>query len=170
MINPLDAAYTALIQALLRAPSVRQSFREGNRITYVKSETSEKATIQGGDLPEFVLFLSGFGGNLHSSSSSNKFTLSYTLNLSSGSFDSQLINNLIFGMWVALLNWKNSIHTAKYLDKSFIKDVRVNPSPVGLSDEERNRQIKGWAAVLGIELDVYLDTAELLTLFKVETV
>lgn len=157
--NPVDLAYETLVQAILTNPTVSASVKQGNMIQFEDGESGpEKDNIVSSDLPEIVIYMIGFGGNLHSSSDSNKLTLSYRLDVSTGSFDSRVINNLIIGIWAALLNWKATIHTAVWDSRSFIKDVRVSNGPVGESDPKLNRQIRGWASMIGIEMDLYLST------------
>lgn len=150
---------------------LRAALPEGNRLSFGDSKNNpDKTVVSGADLPELMIYFSGLSGNLHQNSDSCKFTLSYTVRLSTGSYDSTLINRLLFGVIAALLNWKNSLHTVTYNGRQFIKDVRINPTPVGDSDPESNRNIRGWASVMGIELDVYLNSDLVMEYLQVELV
>lgn len=166
--NPLDIAYNGLIQALFKVPVVREAFKEGNRITYSTSSNPAKENILTSDTPELLMYGSGLSGTLHINADSCKLTTSYQLRLSSGSFDSRDINKLLIGCIVALLNWKKTLHSLKYQETPFIKDVRINPSPIGTTDADANRQVRGWVALIGIELDLYLNSQSLIDLYNVE--
>lgn len=167
-LNPLDIAYDGLIAALFKAPSVRAAIKEGNRIIYDSLNNPAKQNITSADVPELLIYGNGLSGTLHFNADSCKLTTTYLLQISSGSFNSRDVHNLMLSCIVALLNWKKTIHSLTYEGKTFIKDVRINPSPIGTSNADANRQVRGWAALIGIELDLYLNSQSLIDLYNVE--
>lgn len=167
--NPLDDVYDTLVQSLYKVPGLRTLVKEKNRIGYNQAANQEKLSVTSADLPELLVYCNGFSGTLHNDSDACRFTFQYSLQFSTGSFDSRIINQLLFLSLAGLLNWKSTVFALKFKDKPYVLDVRIQPSLIGASDEQANRQIRGWASVLTVELDLYFNTAEVLEFVSAET-
>ena len=162
MSNPISECYDALI-AGLRADTVIDSLvREKNLIDFADVPKPTRDAIATADLPELMVYCKAIRGNLHASSSHSFLTTTWEFQISTGRFDTTVVNELMFAVLRVAVKWHELLRTvAEWEGKNFIKDVRLANGDVGISNPQANRNIRGWASVIQLDIDFGLDLEDI---------
>ena len=156
-LTPFDITYRALIAGV----TAKSLVRPGNFIKFDEVvHRPEKPGIASADVPELVLYMSGFSGNLHQSTSTARLTTTWTIVQSSGSYDSQLTNAVNWALIGLLADWQTVLHPLKYNDRVFVQDCRLAGSNSGQDANDKMRNIRGWVTVSSFEIDMSFLTAD----------
>ena len=151
--DPITKIYDALFQMVAdHEAATSQLFRLGNEIKFRSESDPTKQNINTVDVPELVLSLSKFAPMMDNTSSSSEVTLGYTWLISSGSYDSISIGNIVWEMFRLMHDWKTALTALTYSGQQFVKSAKLLPASFGLSDPDRNRGIEGWSSVWEFEI------------------
>lgn len=126
---------------------------EGNIVDYSGAETNPKEdTIQSGDVPEVVPYLSRVTGNFHANSSTAEFKSTWRCMISSGVYNSDKIFIGTFLVTRAMFLWTDWAKPLQWRNREFIREVNISQAEVGESIPEANRNIHGWACVADFDV------------------
>jgi len=162
--NPFSMVLGALWGALESHPHFTRDVAEGNRIKFDDSNDRSpmKATIAAGDLPEIVILPEDLQGNLQDSSSSTKCVRQYAIFISTGDYRyNEFLARIEWEVFVGLLSWKTRLATLTWKKAHFVKNVNIVSASSGLSDPERNRNLRGWSAAWRVRVEMHFSTAAL---------
>lgn len=151
--------------AALCHPSLVSMVRERNRIRMDRPGDRDpwKETVSAADLPELRLDVDSLTANLMSTSSTTMVTRRYSWVLSTGDFRyTELLAPLEWYLTAAMLKWREKLSTLLWRDKSFVKVVRLTDGSAGYSDPQANRGIRGWSAIVRVEVEMHFSTADML--------
>jgi len=164
--NPFNMVLQALWAMLLAHPAFVRDVKENNRIRFDDPSNRDplKDAVQAGDLPEVAIGTTAATANIMETSSTSMCKRTYTIMVSSGDLRyTEILGRVEWYIWCAMAGWKKSVASLQWRKKTFVKVVNVASVASGLSDAERNRNIKGWSAVWSITVEMHFDTADLLT-------
>lgn len=153
MLTPFDVLYNALVTQLVASGD----FTAKNVIIFDKDSNPKKAAVQSADLPEVLLALSDLTGNYTENSSSVKLTPQYKYMLSTGSYDSTVIHKLLFNVLRLNADFENTLSPLTWKSRRFVQNSRIVSAPIGESNPDANRNIRGWAGIVTIEFELYLN-------------
>ncbi len=153
--DPFTAIYNALWAKLEASTEVTSQVQPANRIKVADQLDVDawKKNVQGGDLPE--LYLGPVGGGISQlTSSSHGGTLRFVLAVSTGSL--QVDHELNPVLWACL---RAMYANGRRLDLQYVKDVRftdILSQPEDLASQvgEPQRETRGWASLVTIDVDV----------------
>lgn len=162
--TPFELLYTQMVADLRAMPEIAELVKARNLIAFENRNSPEKAQIQSADVPELVLYMSNVRGNLHESSSTVRLVTTWSYIISSGTFDSSVIGQLMLGMLRGLVKWKETLHPLEWSTRRFVQDVRLVTSDVGLSNPKANRNITGWSTMAQAEIEISLLITDVTTI------
>lgn len=163
--NPFNLVLTALWDMLLQHPQFVRDVKEQNRIRFDVSRNRDplKGAVQTGDLPEVCIGMSAVSANIMETSSTSMCKRSYSIMVSTGDYRyTEILGDVEWQVWVAMCGWKRTLGGLLWKDKNFVKRVNVNNAAAGLSDPEKNRNIRGWSSVWSVDVEMHFATADLL--------
>lgn len=167
MNNPFNMVLSALWAMLLAHPAFARDVKQGNRIRFDNPANRDplKGAVQASDLPEVCIGMTSGNANIMETSSTSRCTRVYTIMVSTGDYrytDALSLGNIEWYVFAALCGWKKTLGSLLWKDKNFVKRANVVGINLGLSDPEKNRNIKGWSAVWSVEVEMHLQTEDLL--------
>jgi len=163
--NPFNMVMTALWDLLLAHPRLVRDVKEKNRIRFDLAGNRDpfKPAIQVGDLPEVCIASLAASANIMETSSTSRCTRSYSIMVSTGDYRYTEICGVIeWEIWVAMCGWKRTLGGLQWNGHNFVKRANVTNVATGMSDPEKNRNIRGWSSVWSVEVEMHFTTAELL--------
>lgn len=158
MSNPFDLVYEAICDGVGDVVSSTNLIRFD-----ADTFNPEKETIGDADLPELIVFNDGCKEvNLHYTSSSAKFVRTYTLLISTGDLRlNRRLNPVEWDLVCAVEALRSSIMSLTWMDNRFVKRVDLLSSTSAITDEQRNRHLKGWSAVWSLEIEMIFSNSHL---------
>lgn len=142
-------------------PALTSLVKLGNRIKLDKRQSPLKGFIQNSDVPELLLVPDGGSPELNRNSSDTAIIRNYSWIISTGDMRvSEVLYPVEFALFVAMSNYCQVLKDLTFEGNRFIQRVRTPSIIHGESDENKNRNIKGWSA---------LWTCEVFMTFKIET-
>lgn len=160
MPDPFNNLYTQISTKLAAFTPVTDLISSGNIIDFNERRKPTKSGITTADLPELMFYMSAVRGNIHASSSDVYLTTVWQFTVSTGTFYVTTAQALMFYIIQFATNWKDQLRPVTWESKTFVKDVRLVNQDLGVSNPELNRNIRGWASVIQLEIDVALDIAD----------
>lgn len=158
--TPLDIFYRECVIQLSSHWMIAHYLNQKSMRHFDAQNRKPPTSIVPADLPEFVVYCNAVGGgtNLIASTGHKKVIFEWALLVSTGQWDSRVINALLWGTIETLADWCDWARTLQYNgQQGWITDLRLNQSRVGFAEKDRNRQIEGFAAILDFEIDVQLN-------------
>jgi len=162
--NPFNLVVTALWDVLLAHPRFVRDVKEQNRIRFDLANNRDplKGAVQGSDLPEVCIASTAGSANIMETSSTSRCTRTYSIMVSTGDYRYTEICGVIeWQVWCALCGWKKTLGGLQWNGHNFIKRVNVTNAATGLSDPEKNRNIRGWSSVWSVEVEMHFVTSEI---------
>ena len=158
--TPLDILYAKLIEIFSANTVIAAAIKQRNIIAFdeVKNDPQKKG-VTSNDLPELVCYMGGFNGNLHSSTNTERVRTRWNLVLTSGTFDSRIIHGLSYGAWTTLRTWKDTLYPLQYNSKPFVLDCNWTDCTTGQTEDQYNRNIRGWVSIVAFEISLTLPSA-----------
>lgn len=162
--TPFAAVYSSIWNLVDDSTVLSLGVRKGNRIRFDTNDRNPlKQNVQDADLPELMLISEGFSGNLNSSSSSTTIDERFAFYVSTGSFQyTDKLAPLNFELLRVLVRWKTISSTLLWKDKTFIKLVKLLDTGVGLFNEDQNRGLRGWSAIIRFQVTEHFKTSDLI--------
>ena len=158
-LDPFTQMYNALWQLAIDNAEFAALVKLKNRIRY-DEETDRgpaKRDISSEDTPEVQLSAVGTIANLNSTSSTSEFIKQYQFVISTGDLRLQkALFPIEFALLRALRKWQEITPALTYGGVTFVKNVEVVTASEGVSDPEKNRGIKGWGAILNIDVKMII--------------
>lgn len=152
--NPFTLVQTQLWSLVEAFPPWADSVRMGNRIKFTgNARDPEKENRRTADTPEVSLFPSGGTTNLHSNSSQSEITKEYVFTAVTGD---KRVNwthdDLHFYMLQAISRWKSTggLSSLVWKGATFVEDANVSTITEGITDEQLNKNLAGWASTITI--------------------
>lgn len=164
-INPFNMVLTAIWDMLLAHPRFVRDVKEKNRIRFDLKGNRDplKSTIQVADLPEVCVASLAASANIMETSSTSKCNRTYSIMISSGDYRyTEICGEVEWQVWCAMVGWKRTLGGLLWKDQNFVKRANVTNVATGLSDSEKNRNIRGWSSVWSIEVEMHFRTLDLL--------
>lgn len=165
-MNPLGLTYSALWDLVLSHPEFA-ALPKGNLIRFDSKDDSDplsaKKNLSAADTPELLLTIDATTTNIRNTSSSSLLTRSFAWQVSSGDLRyTEKMAHLEWALFCAMCDWPAKLCSLQWKEKGFVKAARIVGVQTGISNTELNRNIKGWAAIWRIEVDMYFQTSDLL--------
>ena len=172
--NPFTMIAKALWQLAETWPEIDALIAPENRISYTRDtiRDTEKRKVQAGDLPALVLSIEGAAFNLHSTSSTTRCVRTYAWLISTGDKRYNKFLSHVEWMLYATMHDFSSVlggMTWPSDDWHFVKRWDLTSGVSGQSDAEKNRGIKGWSAVMNVEVECYFRRADIAALVAAES-
>lgn len=165
--DPLTLTYQSLWEVVVNSNLIKSYVKVGNMITFgedVKFPLQQSPLDS--DLPELILIFDGFEEiGLHANSSSSKLLPKYKFMISTGDLRIKVALGLQFALLRSLVKWaKENTNEVIWGDVNDFKITRVDvtAATTAQSNDEANRGIKGWAALIDIEVEMWLRTSALI--------
>lgn len=163
MDTPFDLVYREIVDSLYNDPTLAVQLRERTLVQFDDQRTNpQKKRVQSADLPEVVVYMRSVRGNLHATSSTLRLTTVWPVIISTGVYDTQLSNAIVFSVLRIAVDWKSTLAPLVWRSKDFVKDVRLVTSDSGESNPQYNRNITGWVTLLELEIDLSFLTTDFL--------
>jgi len=177
--NPFTQLYGSIWKMLELWPGFEGLVCVGNRIKFSgENRDPMKKEILTADLPEVRVVPSGGAMNLHVTNKESNIKKSFQIQVSTGdqrvdavgtelSGEDELIkvNVGLFPVeWEilrALTTWSETIYKLTWKGEEFVKDLSVVGLTEGASQADLNRGIRGWSAVVTIQVDMYFENSVL---------
>jgi len=121
----------------------------------------DKNEVSDGDLPEVTLVVSQGSGNIHCTSSTSDFRITFEWWIATG--DVNVVRNILPVMWAiycAMCGWQKAINDMTWQGKSFTKLANVGQASIGLTDLEKNRGIRGFSSIWSCEVYAQFATSD----------
>jgi len=163
--NPFNMVLTALWEMLLAHPRIVRDVKEQNRIRFDLANNRDpfKPAIQASDLPEICIASLAASANIMETSSTSRCNRTYSIMLSTGDFRyTEICGQVEWHIWVAMCGWKRTLGGLQWNGQNFVKRANVTNVSTGMSDPEKNRNIRGWSSVWSVEVEMHFATAGLL--------
>ena len=165
-LDPLSQIYNAAWARLETSARVQSLVRTGNQIKFNKTSriSPEKFEISDGDLPELILTVSQLEANLLANSSSSRFLLKMEFWISTGDprvVASSSILPLIWAIFCAMATWPGPLLDLTWFGQRFVTRTDLKEGTTGLTDQEKNRGVRGWSCIWGLEVELYVTTSNL---------
>jgi len=164
-MNPFEMVLTELWNMLLAHPQFVRDVKEQNRIHFDDADNRSpiKSTIAAADLPEVAILTSTGTANIMSTSSTSMTIRQYSIMVSTGDYRyTEILAKVEWYVFCAMVGWKNRISGLQWKGKTFAKRLNVVFFFNDTANPEKNRNIKGWSAVWVIEVEMHLQTSDLL--------
>ena len=163
MSNPFSLTYDALWDCAEASTELTGLVRLSNRIKLVSEKVGSpfKDQISQADLPELLLVQTTGSANLHQTSNSSSIIKQYDWLISTGELSSISVMALEWVLFAAMTNWKEYLGGLTWNDASFIKRAQITGISSGLTDTDRNRGVRGWSSIWGVEIEMHFPTATL---------
>lgn len=153
--NPINLIHKKLWFMIDRNDNLKKWIREKNRITYTKANEVKQA-ISSTDTPELALFLSGYDGNIKSSSSSSSFNFTYTWRLIAGDLSlREIAFPLMWELLRSTVDWdrEDTLCGLRWNGEKFVKSAAVSNQITSQDDDdERIAGFNTWISLLSIEV------------------
>lgn len=160
--DPFSIVFKSLWDCVENNQHVTSLVRLKNRVRLDQDTRPIKPTVQDADLPELTLFPDGGTVSLRATSSGTKIIKRFAWMVATGqTLVTERILPVEFALIRAMADWPTKIGAATWNDKPFVKRVDMTDVVEGESDPERNRGIKGWSALLTIEIEMVFQTGDL---------
>lgn len=156
--TPFDVVHEIMVGAVIAT----NKYKAGNLVDYATDTKDQKKAVQTSDLPEIVTYLANIRGNLTANSSNSHVTGVWNWIISTGSFNSNSMNLLLFDLMRLHLNWEQVLRPVQWRDKIFVTGTNIVNIQLGESDSANNRNISGWVAVAAFEVQMSIFQADLL--------
>jgi hypothetical protein len=157
--------YDALWELALRAPIIGTTVKVGNRISYGTDSPIDphKNNASDADLPELTLVTEGISeGNIGRTSCTTSLLRQYSFVISTGDFRANhLLYPIEFALFCAMTGWTTTLTALEWEGQRFVKRCQLVNASEGLSDPQRNRGIKGWAAIWAVSVEMHFTTSSL---------
>lgn len=163
-INPISLVAGGLWAAVDAHP-VLAEIRAGNKIRFDRPGNPIKETLASADVPELRLLPTSASGNLHNTSNSSQIITTFNWLVVLGDFAETEINRLLWALIECAAAWKEYLPPLEWRGKKFVKRLDFRQSQSGLTDRALNRGVDGWSAILTIEVELGLTTADMLLTF-----
>lgn len=164
-LNPISLIAGGLWAAVDAHP-VLAEIRAGNKIRFDRPGNPIKETLAIADVPELRLLPTSASGNLHNTSNSSTVVTTFTWLVVLGQFGETEVNKLLWALIECAAAWKKYIAPLEWRGKRFVKRLDFRQSQSGLTDRALNRGVDGWSAILTIEVELGLTTADMLLAFS----
>lgn len=164
-MNPFSMVITELWNMLLAHPCFVRDVKEANRIRFDIANNRDplKATVMVADLPEVSIVTLSGTGNLMSNSSASQIVRQFSVLISTGDYRySEFLAPMEWIVFCAMTGWKNRLTALTWHDRKFVTRANMTSIASGLSDPEKNRNVKGWSAVWNVEVEMHFMTSDLL--------
>lgn len=166
-LDPYTKLHTALLDMITSQAAFVEAVKSSNIIGFESDARNPRAPIrdnvQAGNLPECMLIAMGSPRvNLHATSSSSSVTRQYTFVIATG--DLRITNTLFpveFAVYCAATKWKAYLGQLTWQNEHFVKKLDIVKNDIGMSDEMKNRGIKGWSTAITFEIDLYFNTLKM---------
>jgi len=160
--DPLSIVFKSLWNCAEASEHVTELVRLKNRIRLDQNNDPIKRTVTDADLPELTLLTDGGNVGLQVTSSGTKITKNFAWMIATGqTLVCERILPVEFALVRAMKNWPEHVAQETWNGKRFVNVVRMNDITEGESDPERNRGIKGWSALMNIEVEMTFQTGDL---------
>lgn len=162
--NPFTLIHDKIWEVLEADAQFAALVKVGNRVKYNSSTDADpiKQSVVTDDMPEVAVTFNGNIANIHETSSSSKFIITFQLIINTGDFRAN--EKLLAILWVIyknIITWRTQFATLEFSGERFLKRVDCKTVAAGQSDPNRNRSIKGWTAVCDLEFEVHLTTSNI---------
>lgn len=136
-----------------------------NRINFSFTDRRDpiKASVGDPDLPEMTLISTTSSANIRNTSSTSMIVRQYDFIAATG--DLAITRSLLpleFAMFTAMTDWPRVLAALTWNDLHYCKRMNVTGVASGISDAEKNRGIRGWSAIWGIEVEMHFRTLDLI--------
>ena len=156
--SPFTILYNGLWRLVERNENLADAIKKGNRIKY-ENWTGFKDNISSADLPELSLIVEGGSINFQSTSSHSTIMRTYTWVLTYGGFQVTGYNNLLFELVKGLVDWDSVICGLLWQSEQFVTKAALASFEEGTLNVQNNRGIRGWSAMLQLEVEMNIPTA-----------
>lgn len=162
--DPFTTVWRSIWDYAVGWDGLQQYIKKGNFVSFADNiKFPLKQVVQDGDLPELILIPAGFASNLHNTSSSQMITRNYQWAISTGDLRIWNTMPIQFELLRAMTAWKLQLNgnNITWRDKSFVKRMNITAATEGQSDAERNRGIKGWSALVNLEVEMHFSISDM---------
>jgi len=151
MPDPYTMVYDAL-WTCLETDEFKALVKDTNRIKYTDQgalRRPEKDMITEGDVPEVMLISGGCSYWDLRASGGASVTKTYSIVVTSGNrlLDTGQFFPIQWAITKAMYNYETVLGALTLDTEEFVKKMSLVPTEVGLSEDENNRDLKGWSAV-----------------------
>ena len=162
--NPFNMIYAALFELALAHPYFK-ALPPGNLIRFddPTDRSPIKNPIAAADVPELMLMLDNTAVNIRDTSDTTKCVRTFSWQLSSGDYRyPEIMSEMEWALLCAMCGWPKKLCVLKWENKTFVKRVALTNAITGISNQELNRNIQGWAAIWSAEVEMHFLTDDLL--------
>ncbi len=159
LVNPLTGTFQALWDALKASPSFCQLVPPGNRLEHpVAFEPAAPDTLSQSTTPYVAIVLSDFNLNPRATSSSTLPELQFEISITTSTQRAGPALDVIWAIITAMFAWHKTITATTSLTFPYIRCARLTSSKQKI---EADRGVKGWLAVMRVEIGLNLKTTDL---------
>ena len=160
--DPFSLVYKSIWDCVNGNEHVTSLVKPKNKIRLDLEQHPIKPNVSDSDLPEILLIPDGASVNIRATSSGTKVTRRFAWVITTGqTLLCERILPVEFALIRAMKSWPDTIAQATWNNKRFITRVDLGEVAEGESDAERNRGIRGWSALMNIQVEMIFQTEDL---------
>lgn len=164
MDDPFLLLYRKLWDVVQDHPDLGTYVKTKNQIEFDTTRRPVKETVASADLPELMLIPNSIVGNLHRTSSSTSFTITYQWVLTLG--DLRVDTHLFPLQWILVSSMTRAmidVLSLTWNSKEYVRRFDLTGNITGESQSQRQSNIKGWSTVQSVEAELYFTTSDLIS-------
>lgn len=163
--DPFTLVHDAIWAALWEHKPLARIVRPGNRVRFGSDARDlPPEEIAAADLPELRLVPSGGGAGSERASDGTSYLVRYTVGLATGDLmatGDRGVNALHFEVLRAMSGVASRLLALQYNGHQLVLTSSSGDVTQGVTDPEYNRGIRGWSALVQVEVKLWLTTADL---------
>ena len=163
--DPFSLVYDTLWLALEDNTVFSSLVKDGNRVKLSGIDVGDpfKHEVSEGDLPEVRIIAVESDIHLNQTSSSSRVTKTFEVGIATGELRITSQKAILPVEWEiirALADWETLLAELLWNKRKFVTNTRLITSQYGTSDTDLNRGIKGWTALMAMQVEMWFVTSE----------